>query len=231
MKRGSMFRLSAPILFAGFGAPFALGQIPPGPPGQPNFQSSGPAIDDADRGARLAASKCAACHGADGNSTNAQYPKLAGQKAAYLYSQLRAFKDGYRRSEVMSGIAATLSNADIADAASFFSQQSVHPDPVKDPRLKADGERIFLYGARSGRVPACAMCHGSTSQAGMPMMGMMPMMANVPSLNGQHSAYIIDQLNRFASGERQAMMMGGIAAALSDSDKKAIAEFLSNLPR
>jgi cytochrome c553 len=74
------------------------------------------------------------------------------------------------------------------------------------------------------------MCHGSTSQAGMPMMGMMPMMANVPILNGQHSAYIIDQLNRFASGERQAMMMGGIAAALSDSDKEAIAEFLSNLP-
>ncbi|CFT90302.1 cytochrome c553 [Burkholderia pseudomallei] len=56
------------------------------------------------------------------------------------------------------------------------------------------------------------------------------MMANIPSLNGQHSAYIIDQLNRFASGERQAMMMGGIAAALSDSDKQAIAEFLSNHP-
>ncbi|HDR8920319.1 TPA: cytochrome c4 [Burkholderia vietnamiensis] len=229
MKRRSMFRLSAPILFAGFGSSLALGQIPPGPPGQ-NFQSPGPAIDDADRGARLAESKCAACHGADGNSADAQYPKLAGQKAAYLYSQLWAFKDGYRRSEVMSGIAATLSDADIADAASFFSQQTVRPDPVKNPRLGADGERIFLYGASSGRAPACAMCHGSTPQASMPMMGMMPMMANVPSLNGQHSAYIIDQLNRFASGERQAMMMGGIAAALSESDKKAIAEFLSNLP-
>jgi cytochrome c553 len=73
-------------------------------------------------------------------------------------------------------------------------QQTVRPDPVKNPRFRDDGERIFLYGASSGRAPACAMCHGSTSQAGMPMMGMMPMMANVPSLNGQHSAYIIDQL-------------------------------------
>jgi cytochrome c553 len=225
-----MFRLSATILLVGFGSSLAPGQIPSRPAGQPDFQSSGPAIDDADRGARLAESKCAACHGADGNSADAQYPKLAGQKAAYLYSQLWAFKDGYRRSEVMSGVAATLSDADIADAASFFSQQSVSPDPVINPRLRAGGERIYLYGASSGRAPACAMCHGSTSQAGMPMMGMMPMMANVPILNGQHSAYIIDQLNRFASGERQAMMMGGIAAALSDSDKEAIAEFLSNLP-
>ena len=83
-----MFRLSAPILLAGFGSSLALGQIPPGPPGQPNFQSSGPAIDDEDRGARLAESKCAAGHGADGNSADAQYPKLAGQKAAYLYSAL-----------------------------------------------------------------------------------------------------------------------------------------------
>jgi cytochrome c553 len=228
--------LSATILLAGLGSSLVPGQIPSGPPGQPDFQSSGPAIDDADRGARLAESRCAACHGDDGNSADAQYPKLAGQKAVYLYSQLWAFKEGYRRSEVMSGVAAMLSDADIADVASFFSQQTVRPDAVKNPRLRADGERIFLYGASSGTVPACAMCHGSTSQAGMPMMGMMPMMrmmpmmANVPSLNGQHSAYIIDQLNRFASGERQAMMMGGIAAALSDSDKKAIAEFLSNLP-
>ncbi|MFL9936711.1 c-type cytochrome [Paraburkholderia sp. RL18-103-BIB-C] len=225
-----MFTLGPLFLLAGLGSLLALGQIPPGLPGQPNFQSSGATVGDSDPGARVAESKCAACHGADGNSADAQYPKLAGQKAAYMYSQLWAFKDGYRGSEVMSRIAATLSDADIADAASFFSQQVVRPDPVKNPRLRADGERIFLFGASSGGAPACAMCHGSPAQTGMPMMGMMPMMANVPSLNGQHSAYIIDQLNRFASGERQAMMMGGVAAALSESDKKAIAEFLSNLP-
>ena len=49
-------------------------------------------------------------------------------------------------------------------------------------------------------------------------------------LNGQHAAYIVDQLNRFASGERQAMMMGRIAATLSSADKRAIAEYLSGLP-
>ena len=63
------------------------------------------------------------------------------------------------------------------------------------------------------------------------MMGMMGggMMGHVPNLNSQHAAYIIDQLNRFADGEREGSVMNGIAAALSETDKRAVAEFLSGL--
>jgi cytochrome c553 len=66
----------------------------------------------------------------------------------------------------------------------------------------------------------------------MPMMGMMgsEMMTNIPVLNGQHAAYIVDQLNRFASGEREGGMMNRIAEALSEANKEAVAEFLSGLP-
>ena len=65
----------------------------------------------------------------------------------------------------------------------------------------------------------------------MSMMGMMGggMMGHVPNLNGQHAAYIIDQLNRFADGTRQDSVMNRIAAALSEIDKRAAAEFLSGL--
>ena len=59
---------------------------------------------------------------------------------------------------------------------------------------------------------------------------MMGMMANAPNVSGQHAAYIVDQLNRFASGERPAMMMNRIAAALSEPNKQAVAEYLSGLP-
>jgi cytochrome c553 len=55
-------------------------------------------------------------------------------------------------------------------------------------------------------------------------------MANAPDLNGQHAAYIIDQLNRFASGERQGTVMNRIAGTLSGTDKMALAEFLSGTP-
>jgi cytochrome c553 len=63
------------------------------------------------------------------------------------------------------------------------------------------------------------------------MMGMrMEMMGDAPGIKGQHAPYIIDQLSRFSSGERQSDVMGDIAAALSDMNKKAVAEYLSTLP-
>jgi cytochrome c553 len=114
------------------------------------------------QGQRVAEAKCATCHGTDGNSPDPQFPKLAGQNVAYLYSQLWAFKRGARRSEVMSGIVATLSDADMAHAANFYSRQLRKPDTVKDRRLAAMGERIFFAG-----MPPCAMCHGSAGQRGL----------------------------------------------------------------
>ena len=204
-------------------------------------QIPGSSAGDADKGQRPLEANCASCHGVDGNSPDPQYPKLAGQNRAYLYSQLWAFKRGARRSEVMSGIVASLSDADIIYAANFFSRQPRKPDAVKDRRLAAIGERIFFAG-----MPSCAMCHGSAGQGGMPMMGMMghgmPMMGmmghgmmgmggseSIPRLNGQHAAYVVDQLNRFAAGERQGMVMNRIAPSLSKQDMKAVAEYLSGL--
>jgi len=61
----------------------------------------------------------------------------------------------------------------------------------------------------------------------MPMMMMMGMSANVPNLNGQHADYIVDQLSRFATGERPAMVMGRIAATLSEGNRRAVAEYLA----
>ena len=109
-------------------------------------QFPGSSAGDADKGQRALEANCATCHGADGNSPDPQYPKLAGQNQAYLYEQLWAFKRGARRSEVMSGIVASLSDTDMAYAANFYSRQPRKPDTVKDRRLAAIGERIFFAG-------------------------------------------------------------------------------------
>lgn len=203
-------------------------------PGWSKAQFGGPAAGEPAQGQRIAEARCAACHGADGNSTDPRYPKLAGQNQAYLYSQLRAFRNGVRPSDIMRGIAAALSHSDMEDAASFFSRQTIHPDAVTDQDLAAFGERIFYSG-----MPPCAMCHGTSGEGSMPMMGMMGrrmmgmmgsgMMATVPNLNGQHATYLIDQLHRFATGQRQAMMMGRIAASLGGTERRAVAEYLSGL--
>jgi cytochrome c553 len=214
MGRVSILTASALIIVAGGGFLAMTGTSR----GQSGVTRSG----DRAQGLHVVEAKCAQCHGADGNSGDPQFPKLAGQSPAYLYRQLRAFRNGTRKSGVMAAIAADLTAADMANAASFFGKQPRKPDVVKDQSLAAIGERIFFGG-----MPACAMCHRAAGRRGMPMMGMM---AGAPNLNGQHAAYIVDQLDRFASGARpSSTMMGRIAASLSEADKRAVAEYLSGL--
>ena len=71
---------------------------------------------------------CAACHGANGISVSDTIPNLAGQRAAYIEAQLKAFKDGARKAPVptspiatMAAIAMQLSPAEMADVAAFFA--------------------------------------------------------------------------------------------------------------
>lgn len=63
---------------------------------------------------------CQVCHGKGGHSTNPTYPRLAGQHAAYIEKQLRAFRAGTRKDPIMNGMAAPLSDQDIEDLAAFF---------------------------------------------------------------------------------------------------------------
>jgi len=67
------------------------------------------------------AALCAACHGADGISTNDLWPNLKGQKAGYIIKQLKAFKDGTRKDPMMSPMAAPLSDEDVENLAAYFS--------------------------------------------------------------------------------------------------------------
>ena len=66
---------------------------------------------------------CSACHGIDGNSINPLWPNLAGQHAAYLVKQMKAFRSGERKDPVMAPMAMPLSDADIDDLAAFYAGQ------------------------------------------------------------------------------------------------------------
>jgi len=165
-----------------------------------------------------------------------------GKQRATSITNSMLSRGGDRQSDVMAKIAAALTDAGAADLASFYSQQAIHSDTVKDTSLAAVGERIFSAGIDSTGVPACTACHGSPGQPQVPIIGremmgpgmmqdmpMMEMMSSAPNLNGQHAAYIIDQLNRFAARHREDLVMDRIALLLRDADKKAVAEYLSGL--
>ena len=191
-------------------------------------------------GQALAKTLCSACHGPDGNSPDPQYPKIAGQKASYLELQLRGFKYGGRKSDVMSPLAKPLSDKQIAELARFYSRQPVKPDTVKDRKLADLGRRIFTYSGRG--VPACAACHspggygrgmmmggrGGMMGGGMMRGGMMGNTALVPRLFGQHAGYTVQQLDAFATGKRQATVMGPIAGRLSQHERQAVAAYLAS---
>jgi cytochrome c553 len=76
-------------------------------------------------GQKKANATCAVCHGKDGIAKVPDAPNLAGNNAQYIAKQLNAFKSGERKHEQMSIIAESLSDADIANLAAWFSAMKV----------------------------------------------------------------------------------------------------------
>jgi cytochrome c553 len=70
---------------------------------------------------RAKAQACAVCHGPLGIAVMPDTPNIGGEPASYLARQLRAFRGGERRHEIMSVVAKPLSDADIADIAAWFA--------------------------------------------------------------------------------------------------------------
>src|SRR5690348_15541377 len=77
------------------------------------------------------AATCFACHGADGNAVDPQYPRLAGQYNMYIQQALHEYKSGQRGNAIMKGFVATLSDQDIEDVAAYFSSLPTKLDTVK----------------------------------------------------------------------------------------------------
>ena len=101
----------------------------------------------------LKAATCSACHGPNGNSTTAQWPKIAGQNAIYIAEQLQLFKAGVRVNPEMLTIVKTLSDKDIDSVAVYYQAQT----PVggeADPKMARTGEDLYRYGDPARAIPA-----------------------------------------------------------------------------
>jgi cytochrome c553 len=77
--------------------------------------------------ARAKVEMCIGCHGIPGYKASFpeiyQVPMLGGQSAKYIENALKAYQKGERKHPTMRGIAASLSEQDIADVAAYYSQQ------------------------------------------------------------------------------------------------------------
>lgn len=168
---------------------------------------------------------CKECHNPDGNSTVAEYPRLGGQQAAYLYKQLRDFRDGRRRNVIMQALTQDLGDRELADVAAHFSVQPVMQGaaPVANPL----GRRLFEEGDPARSIPACAGCHGTRGKGQALSAGQA-----YPAIGGQHRFYLRGQLQDWRSGTRSNSpdgVMNHVAKALGDADIEALADYLSGL--
>jgi cytochrome c553 len=173
---------------------------------------------------KLKSSQCAACHGADGNSVNPEWPKLAGQHAGYLVKQLSYFEKGERENATMKPMASVLDEQGREDVAAYYASQSVKTGTA-DPELVALGEKIYRSGNAESGVAPCMGCHGPNG-AGNPA-------ALYPALRGQHAKYTELQLHGFAEGKRvnenAKKMMQLLAARMTNREIRAVASYIQGL--
>jgi cytochrome c553 len=171
------------------------------------------------------AAACGACHGADGNSTDGQYPKLAGQHEMYIAHQLHNFKSGSRQNAIMLGMATPLSDQDMHDIGAYFASKRSLPG-VADQAVVDQGQKLYREGDPTRGIPACMACH-SIDGRGNPG-------AMYPQLTSQHAQYIEAKLKDFHNGvtwsnDAHAQIMPTIAKKLDPQDITALASYIEGL--
>jgi cytochrome c553 len=157
---------------------------------------------------------CAGCHGEKGASSNPEYPILAGQHLYYLYVQLKDFKSGFRKSEIMSPLAAELEKADMLSIAKYFSEQKWPGIGFRaDPAKAAKGEKATTAGQ-------CVQCH----------LGGYEGNSRIPRLAGQHPKYLYKTMTDFKNKVRtNSPAKSSLMVSYDDADIGAMSDFLGNM--
>jgi cytochrome c553 len=164
---------------------------------------------------RKKAEACVACHGVNGNSTEPQFPVLAGQTARYIYLQLRDFKEGRRTEPQMDPFVKDLSRQDMFDIAAYFSGQKTLPTAFKPDTVRA------ARGKAKADETLCTMCH----------LGDFLGQNEIPRVAGQQYDYTVKQLRDFKTGKRtnDAGNMASVSKTLSDQDIEDLGHYLAGL--
>ncbi len=192
------------------------------------------ASTDVAKGKAIAAA-CVACHGAQGNSVVATFPKLAGQGEGYLLKQLQDFKSNVRQDTIMKGTVASLTEADMANLAAYFSEQTITQGVASKSANIALGQRLYRGGNKDKGVTACIACHGPTG-TGIPS-------AKFPALASQHATYTTKQLIAFRQDASNTQMdtnapernndyegmMRNITKYLSNKEIEAVSQYIAGL--
>jgi cytochrome c553 len=158
---------------------------------------------------------CAGCHGEDGKPIDKTIPTIWGQQQGYIYIQLRDFKRGDRKSDIMQPIVSAFERDDMLAIAGYFSKKP-WPD-LGQPRAPKDVSERALKA--SGSI-GCTGCHLDRFQGD----------GTVPRLAGMGRDYLTKTMADFRTRARgNNPGMSDLMLATSPDDLTALAEYLSGL--
>ena len=185
------------------------------------------------------ASTCAACHGADGNSSDAMYPRIAGQAERYSAQQMALIATGQRGGMAVAMIpfVQDLSAQDMRDIGAFFATQKsgagladdtlITEGPYRGMKFYEVGQRLFRGGDAARGIPACLACHGPAGN-GNPGPA-------YPHVGGQWQEYSARRLEEYRTGITQEKdpthfnIMAQVANRLTDQEIQSLATFMQGL--
>jgi cytochrome c553 len=157
---------------------------------------------------------CAACHGADGNSTNPQIPSIAGQPKLFIENQLILFREELRKSDQMLPVVKGLKDAEIVQLAAHFSKL-----PARAMETGKADPALIKRGTQRAKELRCGICHLSDYRG----------QNQIPRLAGQRDAYLEAEMRAYRDGKRTGgdTIMAAALYGVSDTDIRALAHHLS----
>jgi cytochrome c553 len=158
---------------------------------------------------------CAGCHGQNGKPVDKAIPVIWGQQQGYLYIQLRDFKRGDRKNDIMQPIVSSMERADMLAIAEYFSKKP-WPDLGQPRAPKEVANRALRANASVG----CTGCHLDQFQGD----------GTVPRLAGMSRDYLTKTISDFRSRARgNNPGMSDLMLATAPDDLAALTEYLAGL--
>jgi cytochrome c553 len=183
-------------------------------------------------------SVCAGCHGELGQGgSRGEYPRIGGQRAAYIVDQLKSFRARKRINIPMYPYTQEreLPDEDIKDVAAYLGSIEL---PTKWPVFKDSDdaltrltltERVMIIPRVTGNLAngeaiyqkQCVTCHSKNGMG----RGMFPMLV------GQYTSYLMRQMEKYLKGERphDDVEVGGVLNALKAEDLQDILAYLTSI--
>jgi cytochrome c553 len=168
---------------------------------------------------------CIGCHGITGYHTGFpevhKVPKISGQSPKFIVNALKAYKAGERKHPSMRGVAANLTEQDMADLAAYYANNGrLLPEPEKAAGGSDKAQELVTKGG-------CTTCHGENFSK--------PMDPSYPKIAGQHSDYLYFALKAYKTENvnligRNHPIMSGVAKQFTNAELKVLADYVGSLP-